>query len=132
METGIKQIRYLVGNKFENYENKQCIKITNVKRIYFHYQTYLPENSKLHVRLTMINKVLTQRGLKKRNGPSCSLLLKDISFFLILFAITSAGVVPSGGPKMSPSTSSIVQIIFSIWSFEISEDILRNQKCIIG
>ena len=24
------------------------------------------------------------------------------------------------------------QIIFSFWSFEISEGILRNQKCIIG
>ena len=27
-------------------------------------------------------------------------------------------------------TSSIVQIIFSFWSFEISDDILRNQKTI--
>ena len=32
----------------------------------------------------------------------------------------------------SPRTSSIVQVIFSFWSFEISEDILRNQKFIIG
>ena len=31
----------------------------------------------------------------------------------ILFAITAAGVVPCGGPKKSPSTSFIVQIIFS-------------------
>ena len=31
----------------------------------------------------------------------------------ILFAITAAGVVPCGGPKKSPRTSSIVQIIFS-------------------
>ena len=30
----------------------------------------------------------------------------------ILFAITAAGVVPCGGPKKSPCTSSIVQIIF--------------------
>ena len=37
-----------------------------------------------------------------------------------------------GGPKKSPRTSFIVQIIFSFWSFEISEDILRNQKFIIG
>ena len=51
---------------------------------------------------------------------------------LFLFAITAAGVVPCGGPKMSPRTSSIVQIIFSFWSFEISEGILRNQKIIIG
>ena len=28
-----------------------------------------------------------------------------------LFAITAAGVVPCGGPKKSPRTSSIVQII---------------------
>ena len=54
------------------------------------------------------------------------------SQFLILFAITAAGVVPCGGPKKSPRTSSIVQVIFSFWSFEISEDVLRNQKFIIG
>ena len=45
---------------------------------------------------------------------------------------TAAGVVPCGGPKKSPRTSYIVQIIFSFWSFEISEGILRNQKIIIG
>ena len=33
---------------------------------------------------------------------------------------------------MSPRISSIVQIIFSFWPFEISGDILRNQKSIIG
>ena len=32
----------------------------------------------------------------------------------------------------SPRTSSIVQIIFSFLSFEISEGILRIQKIIIG
>ena len=35
----------------------------------------------------------------------------------ILFAITAAGVVPCGGPKKSPRTSSIVQIIFFFRSF---------------
>ena len=50
----------------------------------------------------------------------------------ILFVITAAGVVPCGGPKKSPHTSYIVQIIFPVWSFEISEGILRNQKFIIG
>ena len=39
-----------------------------------------------------------------------SLLPKDLN--IILFAITAAGVVPCGGPKKSPRTSSIVQIIF--------------------
>ena len=38
------------------------------------------------------------------------LLPKDLT--IILFAITAAGVVPFGGPKKSPRTSSIVQIIF--------------------
>ena len=52
------------------------------------------------------------------------------SQFKVLFAINVAGVVPCGGPKKSPRTSSIVQVIFSLWSFEISEDILRNQKFI--
>ena len=46
----------------------------------------------------------------------------------ILFSITAAGVVPCGGPKKSPRTSSIVQIIFFFWSFEISEDILEYFK----
>ena len=32
---------------------------------------------------------------------------------LFLLAITAAGAVPCGGPKKSPRTSSIVQIIFS-------------------
>ena len=40
--------------------------------------------------------------------------------------------MPCGGPKKSPLTSFIVHIIFSVWSFEISEGILRNQKFIIG
>ena len=31
---------------------------------------------------------------------------------LVLFAITAAGVVPCGGPKRSPRTSSKMQIIF--------------------
>ena len=34
------------------------------------------------------------------------------SQFYFLFAITAAGVVPCGGPKKSPRTSSIVQVIF--------------------
>ena len=33
-----------------------------------------------------------------------------------------------GGRKTSPRTSTIVQFIFYFWSFEISENILRNQK----
>ena len=40
--------------------------------------------------------------------------------------------MPCDGPKKSPRTSSIVQIIFSFWSFEISKGILRNLKFIIG
>ena len=34
--------------------------------------------------------------------------------------------------KKSPLISSIVQIIFSFWSFEISKSILRKQKLMIG
>ena len=40
--------------------------------------------------------------------------------------------MPCGDPKKSPRTSSIVQITFSFWSFEISEGFLRNQIIIIG
>ena len=46
----------------------------------------------------------------------------------ILFAITAAGVVPCGGRKKSPRTSSIVQIIFLCRSFEISYDIQSVQN----
>ena len=49
-----------------------------------------------------------------------------------LIAFTTAGVVWCGGPKKYPRTSSIMQIIFFFWSFEIREGILRNQKIIIG
>ena len=50
------------------------------------------------------------------------------SNFYILFAITAAGGVPCGGPKKSPRTSSIVQIIFSFRSFEISKAIQSVQN----
>ena len=60
----------------------------------------------------------------------CSLLLKDLSFNF--FTIAAAGVVLCGGPEKSPRTSSIVQVIFTFWSFEIGDDILSNQKFIIG
>ena len=48
------------------------------------------------------------------------------------FYFSADGVVLCGGPKKSPRTSSIVQIIFFFWSFEISESILRNQEIIFG
>ena len=44
---------------------------------------------------------------------------------------TTTGVVPCGGPKKSPRTSSIVQIIIDFWSFEINGDILRIQKLVL-
>ena len=43
-----------------------------------------------------------------------------------------AGVVPSGGRKTSPSTSSTVQIILYFLSLEIRGYILRNQKILTG
>ena len=49
---------------------------------------------------------------------------KGLNFY-ILFAITAAGVVPCGGSKRSPRTSSIVQIIFSFRSFEISKAMFK-------
>ena len=64
-------------------------------------------------------------------------MLNFAKFTYNLFAtciryFTAAAVVPCGGPKMPPRTSSIVQIIISFWSFEIRKGILRNQKIIIG
>ena len=54
---------------------------------------------------------------------------KGTNFYL--FAITAAGVVQCGDPKKFPDTSSIVQIIFYIWSFEINGDILRVQTLVL-
>ena len=57
--------------------------------------------------------------------------LKGIHF-VFLFAFTADGVVQCGGRKTPPRISTIVQFIFYFWSFEISANILRNQKYIIG
>ena len=56
----------------------------------------------------------------------------EVTQFNFLFVITAAGAVPCGGRKKSPRTSSIVQSIYSFWSFEISEDILRNQNLMLS
>ena len=61
--------------------------------------------------------------LKNSEGHSDILIASKGSNLYILFAITAAGVVPCGGRKKSPRTSSIVQIIFLFRSFEISKDI---------
>ena len=57
---------------------------------------------------------------------------EDSQFYFYLLLLHAAGVVLCDGPKKSPRTSPIVQIIFSVWSFEISQGILRNFKFIIG
>ena len=62
---------------------------------------------------------------------SVFIALKGIHFGF-LSAFTAAGVVPCGGRKTSPRTSTIVQLIFYFWSFDISVNILRNQKYMIG
>ena len=91
--------------------------------------------------------------LKKENGPRASsapalglntIIFKYVYWYMkqisgerlqdhwssgILFAIAAAfSVVPCGGPKKSPRTSSIVQIIFLFMSFEISKDIQSVQN----
>ena len=52
--------------------------------------------------------------------------------FLFAKCITAAVAVQCDGTKRSPHTSSIVQTIISFWSFENSDNILRNKKFIIG
>ena len=67
-----------------------------------------------------------------RNGPN----------LYTLFAITAAGVVPCGGPKTSPRTSSIVQIIlffgplrsikiFSVFKILRSRNLLQSNVSIV-
>ena len=68
---------------------------------------------------------------KLRNIRTCSPYYFPLNVFTaskgsilyILLTITAAGVVPCDGPKTSPRTSSIVQIIFLFRSFEISKNI---------
>ena len=50
-------------------------------------------------------------------------------FYLLLLQLVLCRVAAL---KVSPYIPYIAQIIFSVLSFEISEDILRNQKIIIG
>ena len=45
--------------------------------------------------------------------------LNGLSFNFYLLLLQPAGVVSCGGPKKSPRTSPIVQMIFFFWSFEI-------------
>ena len=56
-----------------------------------------------------------------------SMLLKEL-IFLFLFAFNATGVVQCGGRNMSPRASHVVPFIFHFSSFEISVNILRNQK----
>ena len=51
--------------------------------------------------------------------------MSSLYFYIV---VTAAGVVPRGSRKKRPRTSSIVQFIFYFKSFEISRNILRNQK----
>ena len=59
---------------------------------------------------------------------SVGLIMRFELIIIFLFVVTAAGVVPCGIPKKRPRTSSIVQFIFYFWSFEISRNVLRNQK----
>ena len=57
-------------------------------------------------------------------------LVRDSLYYIkrtiyALSVISVAGVVPRGGPKKSPRTTAIVQIIFYLWSFETNGIILR-------
>ena len=72
---------------------------------------------------------------KNINQSKSSLLIWQYVSYLFLFilvAVTAAGFVQCGGRKTSPRTSTIVQFVLYIWSFEISVNILRNQKQMIG
>ena len=58
----------------------------------------------------------------------CSLLLKE--FFKILYGFSAAGIVPCGGRKTSPRTSSKVQINF--FPFKIEDIFWKIRNCLIG
>ena len=66
--------------------------------------------------------------LKTGHQPGVYVPLRALFLVIFLFVVTAAGVVPCGILKKRPRTSSIVQFIFYFRSFEISRNILRNQK----
>ena len=68
---------------------------------------------------------------KSRNILHSVFTAFKVTIFYILFVITAAGVVPWGGRKKSPCTSSIVQIISHIRSFEIIGNIFKSQYKIL-
>ena len=61
----------------------------------------------------------------KESDINASALIK-LGHVLVLFPKTAAYCVSCGGRKASLSTPFIVQIVFSVWSFEFSEGILRS------
>ena len=122
------KIRYffLQERKYMIIKNSKCSKYNGrLKRINFEHN-YLNFNMKLQGHWW---------GFISRNyvvWPTFFLMnvfiaLKGTNFWF-LFAFTAAGVVQCGGRKTSPRTSTIVQFIIYFWSFEISVNMLRNQK----
>ena len=84
---------------------------------------------------TILSLSLIQEGQLSVTGvrmcTKCwGLLLRELIFyfFFFFFAFTAAGVVQCGGRKTPPRIPTIVQFIFYFWSFEMSVNILRNQK----
>ena len=74
-------------------------------------------------------------GFISRNYVVCpTFLLMNIfialkgSHFWFLFDFTAAGVVPCGGHKTSPRTSTIVQFILYFGPLRSADNVLRNQK----
>ena len=77
---------------------------------------------------------VTEEDLLSETAVWPTLFLFNVSTVLkethdyILFVVSAAGVVPCDSPRKRARTSSIVQFIFDFWFFEISRNILRNQK----
>ena len=89
-------------------------------------QLYNAQSKSQNVESTKCSKMNLYHPSVHPEDPSTFTALKGSVLFL--FSITAAGVVPCGGHKKSPPTSSIVQIIFSFWSFEISEGISEKSE----
>ena len=75
-----------------------------------------------------LESVIKYRNISILKWPDFSASSFKGTHFLFLFAFIAAGVVQCGSRKTSSRTSTIVQIIFYFWSFEISVNILKNQK----
>ena len=109
-----RQVFYLFGPHFDLYQSLNCLFEIRKIAVCFLWLS-LPG----HYKVTD-EALLETRSMTHRLSYECF----HCSYFSdFIFDFTAAGVVPCGGRKTSPRTSTIVQFLF-YFGFEISDNIL--------